>query len=150
GAPAERLHRYAQIALEAHGIGDVPAVHAKALLRLVDAVGADHLRQAGIGRGEFEIARLRPAAYAGVGELPGHARIEIIGAAKIILGAGAADGRNLTVAVDEELDLALAPPAIAVRAPGHVGADIVAVSGHAIEQRVDLLVRYRIGAAELG
>ena len=56
---------------------------------------------------------------------------------------------NSRVAVHEELDLALAPPAGVVDAPGHVGADVLAAALHAVEDRVVLLVGQRVGAAEL-
>jgi hypothetical protein len=81
----------------------VPAVETEALLALVDAVGPDDLRHAGIGSGEFGVGR-------GMA-LVDRADVEIVGAAEIILGAGSADGGKLAVAIHEELDLPLAPPA---------------------------------------
>src|SRR6185437_10184493 len=103
GAPAERLNGDAQILLEAHWVGDVPAVEAEALLRSVDAIGPDHLRHARVGGGELAVLALLAAVD--------NARVEVVGAAEVVFRAGAADGRELGVAVHEELDLALAPPA---------------------------------------
>ena len=54
------------------------------------------------------------------------------------------------VAVHEELDLALAPPAVVVDAPGQVGAHVVALPLHAVQQRMVLHVGQRIAAPPLG
>src|SRR5690606_18903880 len=78
------------------------------------------------------------------------AAIEIVGAAEIVLGARTADGGKVLVAIHEELDLALAPPAGIVDAPSHVGADIVAAALDTVDDRVVGAVGERIGAAELG
>src|SRR3954468_22947361 len=126
GAPAEGLDRHPQILRETNGVHDVPPVQAEALLGAVEAVGADDLGEAEEGGGE-------DAVLAG-GEL------EVPGAAEVVLGAGAADGRPVGVSVQVELDLALAPPAVVVDAPGEVGADVVALALHAAEQGMDLLV----------
>src|SRR6185312_5225401 len=109
GAPAERLDGDAQARLEANRVHDVPAVQAEALLRAVDAVGPDHLAETGIRRRELGVG----VRLAGLAD----ADVEVVGAAEIVLGAGAADGRELPVVVDEELDLAFAPPAGVVAAP---------------------------------
>ena len=61
-----------------------------------------------------------------------------------------ADGRELRVAVHVELDLALAPPAVVVDAPGQVGADVMAPALDAVEDGVDVLIGQRVDAAELG
>ena len=114
----------------------MPAVEPKARLRAVDAVGADHLRQAGIGRGKGLV-------------LVRGLILEVVGAAEVVLRARAADGGILAVAVEEELDLALAPPSGVVHAPAHVGAHIAAPARHALEQRVVLLIGQRVDAAEL-
>src|SRR5579883_502205 len=116
-APAERLDGDLEARLEPYRIHDVPAVQAKALLGAIDTVGPDHLAEARIGSREFGVG----VRLVGLAD----ADVEVVGAAEIILGAGAADGRELLVVVDEELDLAFAPPAGVVAAPGHVGADIV-------------------------
>ena len=92
GAPAQRLNGDADILLEVDGIGKVPAVEPKARLRAVDAVGADHLRQAGIGRGKGLV-------------LVRGLILEVVGAAEVVLRARAADGGILAVVVEEELDL---------------------------------------------
>src|SRR5205807_9474449 len=83
-APAEGLNGDAQVGLEADGVHNVPAVEAEALLALVEAIGLDHLRQAQVGGGEHAILSL------GVLEIPG--------AAKIVFGAGAANGGPIAVA----------------------------------------------------
>src|ERR1035441_3843769 len=73
--PSEGLNLDTQVALEADGVGDVPAVHAKALLRLVQAVRANDLRQAGIGSGKFFVLLLLTI-------------LEIIRPAEVVFGAG--------------------------------------------------------------
>src|SRR6185312_17063263 len=120
--PAQRLDRDLQVRREAHRVHDVPAVEAEALLRAVDAVRPDHLGQAGVGAVELLVGRLAVAL------LLHAAGIEVVGAAEVVLGAGAADGREDAVPIHEELDLALAPPAGVVDAPGHVGPDEVALA----------------------
>ena len=129
-----------QVLLEADRVHDVPAVEAEPSADLVEAVGADDLGQARVGRREL-VVLARAVRRLGV---------EVVGAAEVVLGARAADGRELRVAVHEELDLALAPPAVVVDAPGHVGADVVAPALDAVEDGVDVLVRQRVDAAELG
>ncbi len=54
-APAQGLDRHPQILLEADRVGDMPAVHAKALLGAIDAVWPNHLVETGIGRGKLLI-----------------------------------------------------------------------------------------------
>ncbi len=56
GAPAEGLDVYAEFGAEADRVGEVEAVHAEALLALVLAVRADHLREAEVRRTELCIA----------------------------------------------------------------------------------------------
>src|SRR5690348_5150088 len=145
-APTEGLNRHSKVALEANGIGDVPAIHPEALLRAINSVGADHLRQSRVRRGEFNIRRFTAQAEG----LVDAAGIEVVSAAEIILGAGAADGGKFRVAIDEEFYLAFAPPAAVVDTPSHVGADELPATFHFVEDRVDLLVRQRVGAPELG
>src|SRR5438067_1044368 len=62
--------------------------------------------------------------------------LEVPGAAEVILRAGSADGWELTVAVQEELHFALAPPARVVHLPGQIGADVLSATFHTIEQSV--------------
>ena len=54
-APPERLDGGREVLLEADGIEEVPAVEAEARVRLVGAVGTDHVRNAGVGGGELLI-----------------------------------------------------------------------------------------------
>ena len=112
-SPAERLNGHAQILLEIDGILNVEAIHIEIALCAVKPVGVSHLVHAGIGCGELDIMTVH---------------IKIIRAADVILGARAADGREVGVAVDEELDLALTPPAVGLDTPEEIGADITAAS----------------------
>src|SRR5208282_5673417 len=108
--PSERLDSHPQVAREPDWIRDMPAVHSKSLLRRVQPVGPNHLRQSRVGRRELAIAAVFLA------------HVEVVRAAEVILGAGAADRRKLGVAVDEELYLALAPPSAVMNSPRHVSA----------------------------
>ena len=83
-APAEGLDRDFEIGLEAHGIHDVPSVEPEALLAFIRTVAADHLRQARVGRRELGVLAVS---------------VEVVGAAEVVLGAGAADRGKLAVAV---------------------------------------------------
>ena len=65
--------------------------------------------------------------------------VEVVRAAEVVLGAGAADGGELGVPIHVELDFAFAPPAGAVHTPSHVGADVVPAARHTVQQRVRLL-----------
>ena len=76
--------------------------------------------------------------------------LEIPGAAEVVLGAGPADRRPFAVAIEVELDLALAPPAVVVHAPGQIGADVLALAVDAIEEGVDLAIGQRVVASPLG
>src|SRR6187397_726422 len=107
GAPAERLDRHAQVVLEPDRIHEVPAVEAEALLRLVQAIGPRHERQPRVRRAEFLVA-LRVLV------------LEVVRPAEVVLGARAADRRELDVAIHEELDFALPPPTVVVHAPAQV------------------------------
>src|SRR5271157_5492042 len=80
GPPAERLYRHTQVRFEADWVHDVPAIHAEALLRLVDSVGPDHLREARIRGREW---RISPGILRFV-----VADVEIVGAAKVIFRPG--------------------------------------------------------------
>ena len=97
----------------------MPAVETEALLALIEAVGPDHLGHAEVRRVVFGIAA--------AGE------VEVPGAAEVILGAGAADRGVIVVAVEIDLQFALAPPAKAVDTPRKVGADIVTMTGNAVQ-----------------
>ena len=74
--------------------------------------------------------------------------VEVPGAAKVVLGAGAADGRIIVVPVEVDLELALPPPAGRVDAPGEIGADVVATTW--TPSRRACYRGKRILAAELG
>ena len=136
GPPAERLDGHPQALAEPDRVRQVPAVHAEPLLGHVQPVGPDHLRQAEVRRGVRGVA------------LTGH--VEVPRAAEVVLGAGAADGGELVVGVQVELDLALAPPAVGVHAPRQVRPDVLAGALDAVEQRVRHLVRQGVGAPPLG
>ena len=96
------------------GSEDVPTIETEALLALVEAVRADHLGHAEVRRGVFGIAA--------AGD------VEVPGAAKVVFGASAADRRVIVVAIEIDLELALAPPTGRIDAPGEVSADIVAMT----------------------
>jgi len=115
----------------------VPAIHAEPLLRLVDPVGPDHLVQPRVRRSELLV-------------LLGLLVLEIVRAAEIILGARAADRGELLVAVHKELDLPFAPPTVGIHAPSQVRAHVLAFPPNAFQDRVILLGRQRVDAAELG
>ena len=121
---------------EGDRVRDVPAVHPEPLLAGVQAVGLDHLVQSEVGRAVRGVA------------LAGH--VEVPGPAEVVLGAGAADGRELLVVVEVELHLALAPPAAAVDPPRQVAADVVAATRHTVEQHVRPAGRDRVAPAPLG
>src|SRR4051812_2305439 len=114
----------------------MPAVETKALLALVEAVGRYHLRQAQERRGVATV--LAPGV------------LEVPGPAEIVFRPGAADRRPVGIAVQVELDLALAPPAVVVDAPGDVRANVVALSCHPVQQRVDRHGGQGIAAPPLG
>src|SRR5271166_4302518 len=113
----------------------MPAVHAEPLLAAVKPIRADDLVQA------------EKRCRVGGVSLPGH--IEVPGAAEVVLGAGAADRRELLVAVDVELDLALAPPAGVVGAPGEIGANVLPHALDAIEDRMQGAGDERVAPVEL-
>ena len=115
----------------------MPAVEAEALLRLVEAVRPQDQGQARVGSGELLV-------------LLGLLVLEVVRAAEIVLGTGAADGGELRVPVQEELDLAFSPPALVVDAPGQVRSHVVALAAHSFQDGVVLLGRVRVRAAELG
>src|SRR6266478_9042099 len=72
--PAQGLNRYFQILLESNRIHDVPPIQAKPLLRIVEAVWPDDLRQPAVGRAELGVMALavRPAG------------VEVIRTAKVV------------------------------------------------------------------
>src|SRR2546426_12233995 len=96
-APPERLDRRPQVLLEADRVHHVPAVHAEPLLAAIEAVRLDHLRQAEERRREDPILSGR--------------KLEVPGAAEVVLRAGAAEGGEFAIPVQVELDLPLPPPA---------------------------------------
>src|SRR3954469_10222427 len=69
-APSERLHGYAKVGPEPDWVREVPPVQPEALLRPVGAVGAQDLRHARIGRGEFHVLAVD---------------VEVVGAAEVVL-----------------------------------------------------------------
>src|SRR5271169_1260775 len=95
--PAESLNRHLEVRLKADRIGNVPAIESEALAGFVNPVGRKHLSEPRVGRAEGLIAM-------------GRAVLKIVGAAEVILRAGATDCGELLVAIEEELDLAFAPP----------------------------------------
>ena len=76
-APPQGLDGYPQIFIETDGIGNMPAIERKALLRLVKAVRPNDTGKPRIRGTELCIMPLY---------------VKIIGAAEIVLGTGAANG----------------------------------------------------------
>src|SRR5271166_936639 len=113
----------------------MPPVHAEPLLAAVQPVRADDL-----------VKPEKRRRVDGV-SLPGH--VEVPGATEVVLGAGAADRGELLIAVEVELDLALAPPAGAIHAPGEVGADVLPGALHGVEDWVHGAGGQRVAAVEL-
>src|SRR5260370_42314521 len=115
----------------------MPSVHPESLLRRVEPVGPNDLRESRVGRRELPI----PAAFL--------AHVEVVRAAEIILCAGAANSRKLGVAVDKKLYLALAPPPVVMHAPGDISANVLSAPGDPVEDCIDFLVWQRIHPPEL-
>ena len=111
----------------------MPAIHREPLLRAIESVGRKR-HEAAIGIG---IGFIMPVI------------VEIVSAAEIILGSGAADGGIFAVSVKEELDFSLTPPATVVASPCHIRADIVSLPCHTVENRVTFHIRKGIGTAVL-
>ena len=143
-APSKGLDGHLQAFFEADGVCDMPAVETEALLAVVVAVAADHLWQARVGAGEFGIVRFGDAS----GVLC--SGVEVIATAEIVFRSRSADSRPLGVAIHIEFDLAFAPPAVVVDAPGHIGADVLAFAFYVVEEGVVCLVWQRVGAVKLG
>ena len=80
--PPQRLNRHFEVFLKADRVSDMPAVKSEALFRLVNFIRRNHLGQARVGRGKGQI-------------FVGLLILEIVGTAKVIFRAGAADGREL-------------------------------------------------------
>ena len=125
----------AQVFFKPDRVLNMPAVHSKSLLTLIEPVRFDHLRQAQVWRGIGFVLTVR------IAETPG--------ATKVILGACAAYGREVSITIHIELDFALAPSAAIIAAPCHIGADIMAHAVDAIEDGIHLFIRKRIVAAPL-
>ena len=99
-APAEGLDGDLQVFGKVHGIAEMPAVHGKTGIGSVQTVGAEDLGDARVRRAEFLVF----TAY-----------IEVPRASEVVLRTRSADGGELGIAVDKELYLALAPPAVTVQ-----------------------------------
>lgn len=133
--PAQGLDGDLQILFEVNRIGNVPAVHGKTLVGAVQPVRADDLRDAAVGCTELLIFSTD---------------VEIPGAAEIVFRTGAADGGKFPIAVHKELDLTLAPPAVIVDTPEKIGANILAVALHVVQNGISTLFLQGILPAELG
>ena len=97
------------------------------------------LGQSAVGCRELRVAALSVRALG----------VEVVRATEVIFCAGAADCREIFVAVDVEFNFALAPPAVVVHTPGYVCADVVAPAFDAVEDGIDAFIRQRINATEL-
>src|SRR5699024_9035303 len=114
----------------------MPAIHAKSLLALVEAIRNDDLGQTKVWRAVAAVLTLRV--------------LEVPGAAEVILGTSAGDSWEIGIAIHIELNLAFTPPTAGVHAPGDVGANVLALPLHAIEQGVHIHIRQRVGSSPLG
>ena len=56
--------------------------------------------------------------------------------------------RSAPVSYTHLLDLALAPPAVVVDAPGQIGTDVLPLALHVVEDRIDLFIGQRVDAPE--
>ncbi len=75
--------------------------------------------------------------------------VEIIRATEIVFGSGATNGRELLIAIHEELDFAFAPPAIVINAPGHVNTNKLPCTFNVVNNGI-IGSHVRIGASKLG
>ncbi len=142
--PAQGLDGYFQVFFKTYGIGYMPAVESEALHHIIMPIATDHLVQTRIRGTEFCIIDLvYPCRILCTG-------IKIIGAAEIVFRACTADRREILVAINEEFDLAFAPPAIIVYTPGDISAHIMSLSLDTFHEGIIGFIRERIDAAELG
>ena len=133
-SPTEVLNSYVQIFFKTYRISNMPPVHTETLVGAISTVGSDYLVQSCIRSREFYVLS---------------SAVEIIRTAEIILGTCTADGRELLIAIHEELDFAFTPPSVVVHLPCHIGTYIVPLPLDSVYNGVDILVRHRIGTAEL-
>lgn len=133
-SPAECLYGNFQIVFKINGVGNVPTIHIKISLRAVGAVCRADFRQTRIGCCEFCIF----SVY-----------VKIIGSAKVIFRARAANRRELFVAVDIEFYLAFAPPAVGFYSPVEIGAYIMSPPLNSVQNSVNVFVRKRVYTPEL-
>jgi len=123
-SPAQSLYGDLQVLLEIYGVCYMPAVHIEKSLRIIGLIRGTHLMKSRIGRTVLPVA----------------ANVKITGAAEIILSSRAAKGGKITVSVDEEFHLALAPPAVGLNAPTDIGANVVALTANLIKNCIILLI----------
>ena len=112
----------------------MPTVEIEISLRAIQTVGRAYLMHTRIRRAKLLIFSVH---------------VEIVSAAKIILGARTANRGVIAIAVDIELNLALSPPAVAFNAPIQIGADVMSLALDIVKNNVGLHIRQRIHAAEL-
>ena len=136
--PAKVLNSYPYIFLEVDRVGDVPAVELESLLGIVSlARSADDAEHSCVKTAEGAVFVGRDVVAEGVGS------------AEIVLGSRAADGGELTVAVEVELDLTFAPPSVGFNAPVHICADIVTVALDPVKDNVIFHIRQWIYSSVL-
>jgi hypothetical protein len=75
--------------------------------------------------------------------------VEVPGSAEVVLRPRPTDRRVVLVGVEVELDLALAPPPVAVHAPGEVGPDVLPGALDAVEDRVRCQIGQRVAPPPL-
>src|SRR5579859_916909 len=125
-APAERLDGDSQVLLKTNRVHDMPAIQAKALLTAIEPIGFDDLGQTQEGCGEGTVL----ASWL----------LEVPGSAEVIFCTRATDSREILIAVQIKFDLALTPPARAVRLPREIGAHVMTFALHTIQQGMHLFV----------
>ena len=112
----------------------MPAVQGEPLIRLIKAIHRRDFCHTRVGSAKRLV-------------LPSD--IKVPGTTEVILRSGATDGRKFLIAVQIELDLAFSPPIVIIHTPEQVCSHELSPSMHMIKNRIDILVFYRIGSAEL-
>ena len=133
-SPTEVLNSHFQILFKTYRISNMPPVHTETLVGAISTIRSDYLVQSCIRSGKLYVLS---------------SAIEVIRTAEIIFGTCTANGRELLVTIHEELDFAFTPPSIVVHLPCHIGTYIMPLPFDSVYNGVDILIRHRIGAAEL-
>ena len=92
----------------------MPAIHAKALLTLIESIGSNHLGQSQEG------GRVDTVLALGMLKVPG--------ASKVVFRSRSADRGPILVAIEVKLDFAFTPPTVVVDAPGDISTYIMSMA----------------------